>query len=67
MSGSMMPLITALDDIFVTASNAGAKKILLPSECMGKYNRLPEDLRNEMTVVFYKTPLDAAKKALGVE
>jgi len=67
MSGSMMPLLTALDDIFVTASNAGAKKILLPSECMDKFNKLPEDLQNEMTVVFYKTPLDAAKKALGVE
>ena len=67
MSGSMMPVLSALDDIFVTASNAGAKKILLPAESIEKYNALPPDLKNEMTVVFYKTPLDAAKKALGVE
>ena len=67
MSGSMMPLLSELDDIFVAASNAGAKKILLPSECLDKFNRLPADLRNEMTVVFYKTPLDAARKALGVD
>ena len=67
MSGSMMPILTDLDDIFVTAANAGARKILLPQESEPKYNRLPEDLKNEMKVVFYKTPLDAAKKALGVD
>lgn len=67
MSGSMMPLTTALDDIFVTASNAGAQKILLPAESRAKFERLPEDLKEEMTVIFYKTPLDAARKALGVD
>ena len=67
MSGSMMPITTELDEIFVAASNAGAKKIMLPAECKSKYERLGRDLKREITVIFYSTPLDAAKKALGVE
>lgn len=67
MSGSMMPIITDLDDLFVAASNAGAKRMLLPSECKDKYKRLSVDLRSEIEVIFYTTPLDAARKALGVE
>lgn len=67
MSGSMMPITTELDEIFVAASNAGAKKIMLPAECKTKYDRLGKDLKREISVIFYSTPLDAAKKALGVE
>ena len=67
MSGSMMPIMTDLDEIFVMAANAGAKKILLPADSIDKFEALSNDLKNEMTVIFYKNPLDAAKKALVVE
>lgn len=67
MSGSMMPITTELDEIFVAASNAGAKKIMLPAESREKYDRLRSDLKEEIAVIFYSTPLDAAKKALGVD
>lgn len=67
MSGSMMPITTDLDELFVTAANAGAKKMLLPTECQAKYDNMSADLRKEITVIFYSTPLDAARKALGVE
>lgn len=67
MSGSMMPITTELDEIFVAAANAGAKKIMLPTESRKKYERLKSDLKEEIEVIFYSTPLDAAKKALGVE
>ena len=67
MSGSMMPITTELDEIFVTATNAGAKRIMLPSESKEKYDKLRSDLKNEISVIFYSTPLDAAKKALGVD
>lgn len=67
MSGSMMPIMTELDEIFVVASNAGAKKILLPIESKDKYELLREDLKNEITAIFYATPLEAVKKALGVD
>ena len=67
MSGSMMPITTELDEIFVTAANAGARKIMLPEESRIKYERLRSDLKEEISVIFYKTPVDAARKALGVE
>ena len=67
MSGSMMPITTELDEIFVTAANAGAKKIMLPAESKEKYELLKADLKEEIEVIFYTSPLDAAKKALGVD
>ena len=67
MSGSMMPITTELDEIFVTASNAGAKKIMLPAESRPKYEKLRSDLKEEIAVLFYSTPLEAARKALGVD
>lgn len=67
MSGSMMPITTELDEIFVTAANAGAKRIMLPAESKENYDKLKSDLKNEISVIFYSTPLDAAKKALGVD
>ena len=67
MSGSMMPITTELDEIFVTAANAGAKRIMLPEESRRKYEKLRSDLKEEIAVIFYSTPLDAVKKALGVE
>ncbi len=66
MSGTMMPIMTELDDILVAAINAGAKKIFLPSDSEEKYNKLSVDVRGGIVPVFYTTPLDAAKKALGV-
>ena len=67
MSGSMMPITTELEEIFVAASNAGAKRIMIPAESKAKYDELRADLKAEMEVIFYSTPLDAARKALGVD
>lgn len=66
MSGSMMPVTTELEEIFVAVANAGAKNIMLPAECKEKYDQLKPELKNELTTIFYSSPLDAAKKALGV-
>lgn len=67
MSGSMMPITTELDEIFVTAANAGAKRIMLPAESQDKYDRLSRDLKKEIEVLFYTSPMDATRKALGVD
>lgn len=67
MSGSMMPITTELDEIFVAAANAGAKRIMLPAESRNDYNKLTSAVKNEVSVIFYNTPLDAARQALGVE
>lgn len=67
MSGSMMPITSELDEIFVAAINAGAKRIMLPVESSDKYDKLKPELKNAISAIFYSTPLDAAKKALGVD
>lgn len=67
MSGSMMPITSELDEIFVAAINAGAKRIMLPVESSDKYDKLKPELKNAISAFFYSTPLDAAKKALGVD
>lgn len=67
MSGSMMPITADLEEIFVTAANAGAKRILLPLECQEKHEKLKQELKNEIETIFYDTPLNAAKKALRGE
>lgn len=67
MSGSMMPITVDLNDIFVAASNAGAKTILLPNDSKDNYDRLAEILKKNIQVIFYSTPLDAARKALEIE
>lgn len=67
MSGSMMPIVTELDEIFVAASNAGAKCILLPLDCKGKYESMRDELKKEISVSFYSSPLEAAEIALGVK
>ncbi len=67
MSGSMMPITSELDEIFVTVANAKAKRIMLPIDSKDNYEKLKDDLKKEIYVIFYSTPLDAAKKALRVE
>ena len=67
MSGSMMPVTTDLEDIFVATANAGARRIMIPEESREKFDGMRESLKREMEVIFYATPLDAARKALGVD
>ena len=66
VSGSMMPLTTSLHDIVVAAVNAGANKIMLPDECKDKFEKLSLDTRKNLKAIFYSSPIDAAKKALGL-
>lgn len=67
MSGETMPVITMLDEIFVTAINAGAKNILLPENCKNNYENLSDKLKQGINTSFYSTPLEATKIALGVD
>ena len=66
VSGTMMSLTTSLEDIVVAAVNAGAKRIMLPEECESKFIAMPIDARKNLDAIFYSTPIDAAKKALGL-
>ena len=39
----------------------------MPADSEEKVNRVKAELRNEIEIMYYATPLDAAKKALGAE
>lgn len=67
MSGNMMPITAELDEIFASAANAGAKRIMLPIESRSKYDALTSAVKSGIQTIFYSNPLDAAKKALGVD
>nr|WP_297708214.1 protease Lon-related BREX system protein BrxL [uncultured Butyrivibrio sp.] len=66
MSGSMMPVTSDLNEIIIHATNAGAKTLLVPEECKDNYARLAEIVKKKISVEFYETPIDAARKALDI-
>jgi len=43
-----MPVTAELDELFVAAVNAGAKKIMLPEDSRNDYEKLKTDLKNEL-------------------
>ena len=45
-----MPVTAELDELFVAAVNAGAKKIMLPEDSRNDYEKLKTDLKNELTI-----------------
>lgn len=65
MSGNVLPITGDLEEVFVAVANAGAKSILLPIQSAAEYALLKKELQEEVTAIFYTTPLDAVKKALG--
>lgn len=66
MSGAVMPITTSISDILVVATNAGAKNILLPEDSKELCDKLKDELKNNINIIFYKTPIDAARKVLGI-
>jgi ATP-dependent Lon protease len=67
-SESLMPVSAELTEIVTTAIGAGAKTLLIPDKCKEQFDKLPDALKNgSAKPVFYSNPLDAVKKALGLE
>lgn len=66
VSGTMMPMTTELNDIIVAAINAGAKNILLPEDQREKFDALSLDTKKNLKPIYYSTPIQAARKALGL-
>jgi len=62
-----MPVTAELDELFVAAVNAGAKKIMLPEDSRNDYEKLKTDLKNELTIkcwhgLFYACKIPAASQ-----
>ena len=49
------------------ASDAGAKRILIPVADMMQYSKVPADLISKFSLEVYSDPVDAAFKALGIK
>jgi ATP-dependent Lon protease len=57
----------SLPDALQIASDAGAKKILLPALDMVQMAKVPPELMSKFQLIIYADPIDAVFKAVGVE
>ena len=65
LSGTLNEL-TNLEDVLRVSKNAGAKKLLLPMDCIKDIQSVPRELLSRMQPIFYNDPVDAARNALGL-
>lgn len=65
--GGTINKIEELANVLQVAHDAGATKILLPSNAKKQIVDVPDDLFVKFQIIFYNSPEDAVFKALGVE
>lgn len=65
--GGTVNRIDQLANVLQVAHDAGANKILLPSNAKKQIVDVPDDLFVAFQIIFYNSPEDAVFKALGVE
>ena len=65
LSGSMGE-VRNLESIVRVAKNAGARRLLLPAECMQDLMRVSGELLSAVQPIFYMNPVDAARKAMDI-
>ena len=67
ISGTLDAL-TGLEDVMRLAANAGARRVLLPTDCIEDFGRVPAALMTRVSPVFYEAgdAAAAARAALGL-
>lgn len=65
--GGTVNQIEELANVLQVAHDAGANKILLPSNAKKQIVDVPDDLFVTFQIIFYNSPEDAVFKALGIE
>lgn len=65
--GGTINAIEELANVLQVAHDAGANKILLPSNAKKQIVDVPDDLFVTFQIIFYNSPEDAVFKALGIE
>ncbi len=65
--GGTINQIEELANVLQVAHDAGANKILLPSNAKKQIVDVPDDLFVTFQIIFYNSPEDAVFKALGIE
>jgi ATP-dependent Lon protease len=59
--------VDSLADKLKTAMDAGAKKVMIPTENKRDFADLPTDIIDTLQIVFYSDPTNAAFRAMGLE
>ena len=65
LSGTMGE-VKNLDSIVRVARNAGARRLLLPMQCMADIMHVPTELLSAVSPLFYTDTIDAVRKALDI-
>jgi len=63
----MLQKVSNLPERFELAIDAGAKKILVPSENKRDLADVPDEVLNKLQPVFYTDPINAAIRAMGLQ
>jgi ATP-dependent Lon protease len=63
----LLQKVFSLPERLELARQAGAKRILIPSENKRELVDVPDELLNALATVFYQDPISAAIKAMGLE
>ena len=59
--------VSSLVDKLQLAADSGAKTVLLPAKNKEDLAKIPDELLDQLQLVFYTDPLDAASKAIELE
>jgi ATP-dependent Lon protease len=59
--------VSSLVDKLQLAADSGARTVLLPAKNKEDLAKIPDELLNQLQLVFYTDPLDAASKAIELE
>ncbi len=63
----MLQKVGSLSERLEMAVDAGAKKMLVPSDNKRDLADVPDEVLNRLQPVFYTDPLNAAIRAMGLE
>jgi ATP-dependent Lon protease len=66
LMGELVP-VNSLVDKLQLAADAGAKTVFIPAESKEDLPKIPDELLDQLQLVFYTDPLDAANKAIDLD
>ena len=66
LMGELVP-VNSLVDKLQLASDAGANQILLPAKNKKDLGKVPDELLDEVELIFYRDPVNAASKPMNIE
>ena len=59
--------VGSLVDKLQLAVDSGASTVLLPAKNKGDFAKIPDEILDELELVFYTDPIEAASKAMQLE